>query len=51
MLTVERIREMCARVVTAEGDAFEAAIVELAKAVDLFEPGKEKNGDKSADAD
>lgn len=44
MMTDERIRELCVRVVNAQGAAFDAATRELADALELWQnQDKDKN--------
>jgi len=51
MPTFEQIRELCLRVTEAkESEEFQAALLLLANALELFSASKDKNGAKSAAA-
>lgn len=47
---IERIRELCVRVINARGAAFDAATKELADALELWQTNQEKDKDKKEDA-
>ena len=44
----ERIRELCARTVKAEGVEFQIVVLELANAIDLWQVAKDKNDSGAA---
>ncbi len=50
MATIKQIRELCAKVAESEGAEFEAAILELAQALELYAQDQQKSGNKSAKA-
>ena len=48
MPTPERIRELCDRVIAAEGEKFELIVLELNNAIDIYTQTREVNGDHAA---
>ena len=51
MPTSERIRELCIRATESQGPEFEAVLLELANALELYDQAKEEDGDKTARAE
>jgi len=51
MPTSERIRELCIRATESQGPEFEAVLLELANALELYDQAQDRNGHNGAGAE